>query len=82
MHQAAPPYQPAVVSCEHKAMHVCYVCSLERLQRVVSKVQMESGVCEEQLNQVETLLQTVRHANIHYNKTKCMFTFWYNLQKI
>ncbi|TNN68926.1 Plectin [Liparis tanakae] len=33
---------------------------LERLQRVVSKVQMESGVCEEQLNQVETLLQTVR----------------------
>ncbi|KAK3532089.1 hypothetical protein QTP86_007071 [Hemibagrus guttatus] len=30
---------------------------LERLQRVVSKVQMESGVCEEQLNQVETLLQ-------------------------
>ncbi|XP_034154496.2 plectin a isoform X3 [Pangasianodon hypophthalmus] len=31
---------------------------LERLQRVVSKVQMESGVCEEQLNQVETLLQT------------------------
>ncbi|XP_062342512.1 plectin a isoform X6 [Osmerus eperlanus] len=31
---------------------------LERLQRVVSKVQMESGVCEEQLNQVETLLQS------------------------
>ncbi|XP_054619676.1 plectin a isoform X6 [Dunckerocampus dactyliophorus] len=31
---------------------------LERLQRIVSKVQMESGVCEEQLNQVETLLQT------------------------
>ncbi|XP_017309697.1 plectin a isoform X9 [Ictalurus punctatus] len=31
---------------------------LERLQRVVSKVQMESGVCEEQLNQAETLLQT------------------------
>lgn len=42
-------------------MHVCNVCRLERLQRVVSKVQMESGVCEEQLNQVETLLQTVRH---------------------
>ncbi|KAI4899265.1 hypothetical protein NFI96_019042 [Prochilodus magdalenae] len=32
--------------------------ALERLQRTVSKVQMESGVCEEQLNQVETLLQT------------------------
>lgn len=32
---------------------------LERLQRIVSKVQMESGVCEEQLNQLETLLQTV-----------------------
>ncbi|XP_041932164.1 plectin a isoform X4 [Alosa sapidissima] len=31
---------------------------MERLQRIVSKVQMESGVCEEQLNQVETLLQT------------------------
>ncbi|XP_048849517.1 plectin-like isoform X7 [Brienomyrus brachyistius] len=37
---------------------------LERLQRVVSKVQMESGVCEEQLNQVETLLQAdVRQLN-------------------
>lgn len=33
---------------------------MERLQRVVSKVQMESVVCEEQLNQVEALLQTVR----------------------
>ncbi|XP_061615377.1 plectin a isoform X6 [Phyllopteryx taeniolatus] len=31
---------------------------LERLQRIVGKVQMESGVCEEQLNQVEALLQT------------------------
>lgn len=36
------------------------LCRLERLQRVVGKVQMESGVCEEQLNQVETLLQAVR----------------------
>lgn len=34
---------------------------MERLQRVVSKVQMESLVCEEQLNQVEALLQTVRN---------------------
>lgn len=42
-------------------MVVCYVFRLERLQRIVSKVQMESGVCEEQLNQVETLLQTVRY---------------------
>jgi len=33
---------------------------LERLQRIVSKVQMESGLCEEQLNQVETVLQSVR----------------------
>lgn len=33
---------------------------MERLQRVVSKVQMESVVCEEQLNQVEGLLQMVR----------------------
>lgn len=32
---------------------------LERLQRIVSKVQMESGVCEEQLNQMENLLQSV-----------------------
>ncbi|KAL0984683.1 hypothetical protein UPYG_G00145220 [Umbra pygmaea] len=31
---------------------------LERLQRIVGKVQMESGVCEEQLNQLDTLLKT------------------------
>ncbi|XP_047666901.1 plectin isoform X10 [Tachysurus fulvidraco] len=31
---------------------------LERLQRIVSKVQMESGLCEEQLNQTENLLQS------------------------
>ncbi|KAM9387057.1 plectin [Phaethornis superciliosus] len=30
---------------------------LERLQRVVSKLQMESGLCEEQLNQADSLLQ-------------------------
>ncbi|NXN95220.1 PLEC protein, partial [Rhinopomastus cyanomelas] len=30
---------------------------LERLQRVVTKLQMESGLCEEQLNQADTLLQ-------------------------
>lgn len=33
---------------------------LERLQRIVSKLQMESGLCEEQLNQADTLLQSVR----------------------
>ncbi|NWV83009.1 PLEC protein, partial [Dasyornis broadbenti] len=31
---------------------------LERLQRVVTKLQMESGLCEEQLNQADALLQT------------------------
>ncbi|XP_019329911.1 PREDICTED: plectin-like [Aptenodytes forsteri] len=31
---------------------------LERLQRIVSKLQMESGLCEEQLNQADTLLQS------------------------
>ncbi|NXV22656.1 PLEC protein, partial [Cepphus grylle] len=31
---------------------------LERLQRVVTKLQMESGLCEEQLNQADTLLQS------------------------
>lgn len=43
---------------------------LERLQRVVGKVQMESGVCEEQLNQVETLLQAVRVLNVFTLKRK------------
>lgn len=38
------------------------LCRMERLQRVVSKVQMESVVCEEQLNQVEALLRTVRRS--------------------
>lgn len=33
---------------------------LERLQRVVTKLQMESGLCEEQLNQADALLQAVR----------------------
>ena len=33
---------------------------LERLQRVVSKLQMEAGLCEEQLNQADALLQSVR----------------------
>ncbi|XP_042369969.1 plectin-like, partial [Plectropomus leopardus] len=31
---------------------------LDRLQRIVTKVQMESGACDDQLNHLETLLQT------------------------
>lgn len=40
---------------------------MEWLQRVVSKVQMESVVCEEQLNQVEAMLQTVSHRPLFLN---------------
>ena len=32
---------------------------LERLQRIVTKVQMESSSCEEQLNQLDSQMQTV-----------------------
>ncbi|XP_034748137.1 plectin a isoform X7 [Etheostoma cragini] len=63
-----PGYHPFDVEKEWGRLHVAILERerllrteferLERLQRVVSKVQMESGVCEEQLNQVETLLQT------------------------
>lgn len=35
-------------------------CRLECLQRIVSKLQMEAGLCEEQLNQADALLQSVR----------------------
>ncbi|XP_067346971.1 plectin a isoform X6 [Channa argus] len=62
-----PGYHPIDVEKEWGRLHVAILERerllrteferLERLQRVVSKVQMESGVCEEQLNQVETLLQ-------------------------
>ncbi|KAM9738579.1 plectin a isoform 4-T4 [Menidia menidia] len=62
-----PGYHPLDVEKEWGRLHVAILERerllraeferLERLQRVVSKVQMESGVCEEQLNQVETLLQ-------------------------
>ncbi|XP_061597247.1 plectin a isoform X5 [Cololabis saira] len=62
-----PGYHPFDVEKEWGRLHVAILERerllrteferLERLQRVVSKVQMESGVCEEQLNQVETLLQ-------------------------
>ncbi|XP_056269943.1 plectin a isoform X4 [Pseudoliparis swirei] len=63
-----PSYHPFDVEKEWGRLHIAILERerllrteferLERLQRVVSKVQMESGVCEEQLNQVETLLQT------------------------
>ncbi|XP_043994366.1 plectin a isoform X4 [Gambusia affinis] len=63
-----PGYHPLDVEKEWGRLHVGILERerllrteferLERLQRIVSKVQMESGVCEEQLNQVETLLQT------------------------
>ncbi|XP_029370793.1 plectin a isoform X3 [Echeneis naucrates] len=67
-HVKVPPgYHPLDVEKEWGRLHVAILERerllrteferLERLQRVVSKVQMESGVCEEQLNQVETLLQ-------------------------
>ncbi|XP_028316465.1 plectin-like isoform X5 [Gouania willdenowi] len=62
-----PGYHPFDVEKEWGRLHVAILERerllrteferLERLQRVVGKVQMESGVCEEQLNQVETLLQ-------------------------
>ncbi|XP_077404420.1 plectin a isoform X4 [Vanacampus margaritifer] len=68
-HVKVPPgYHPLDVEKEWGRLHVAILERerllrteferLERLQRVVSKVQMESGVCEEQLNQVEALLQT------------------------
>ncbi|XP_054601412.1 plectin a isoform X9 [Nothobranchius furzeri] len=63
-----PGYHPFDVEKEWGRLHVAILERerllrteferLERLQRIVSKVQMESGVCEEQLHQVETLLQT------------------------
>uniref|UniRef100_A0A8C2KHP4 Plectin a n=1 Tax=Cyprinus carpio TaxID=7962 RepID=A0A8C2KHP4_CYPCA len=64
---------------------------LERLQRTVGKVQMESGLCEEQLNQVETLLQTdirfmsagkpIQHASdieTDLNKAENMIRYLFN----
>ncbi|XP_057197161.1 plectin isoform X3 [Triplophysa rosa] len=63
-----PGYHPIDVEKEWGRLHVAILERerllrieferLERLQRIVSKVQMESGVCEEQLNQLESLLQT------------------------
>ncbi|XP_062870905.1 plectin a isoform X9 [Trichomycterus rosablanca] len=63
-----PGYHPIDVEKEWGRLHAAILKRerllkteferLERLQRTVGKVQTESSVCEEQLNQVETLLQT------------------------
>ncbi|KAM9013679.1 plectin isoform 3-T3 [Ara ararauna] len=62
-----PGYHPLDVEKEWGALHVAVLERekllraeferLERLQRVVTKLQMESGLCEEQLNQADNLLQ-------------------------
>ncbi|KAG8134123.1 hypothetical protein E2320_011850 [Naja naja] len=60
-----PGYHPLDVEKEWGRLHVAILerekllrSELERLQRIVSKLQMESGLCEEQLNQADTLLQS------------------------
>ncbi|XP_073667794.1 plectin isoform X4 [Paramisgurnus dabryanus] len=63
-----PGYHPIDVEKEWGRLHVAILERerllrieferLERLQQIVTKVQMESGVCEEQLNQMESLMQT------------------------
>ncbi|KAK7157233.1 hypothetical protein R3I93_008645 [Phoxinus phoxinus] len=63
-----PGYHPIDVEKEWGRLHVAILERerllrieferLERLQQIVSKVQMESGMCEEQINQTESLLQT------------------------
>ncbi|XP_067093674.1 plectin-like isoform X1 [Osmerus mordax] len=63
-----PGYDPIDVEKEWGRLHVAILERerllrieferLERLQRIVTKVQMESGNCEEQLNRLDTLLQT------------------------
>ncbi|XP_064529827.1 plectin isoform X16 [Pseudopipra pipra] len=62
-----PGYHPLDVEKEWGRLHVAVLERekllraeferLERLQRVVTKLQMESGICEEQLNQADALLQ-------------------------
>nr|XP_015213100.1 PREDICTED: plectin [Lepisosteus oculatus] len=70
-----PGFHPLDVEKEWGRLHVAILererllraefDRLERLQRIVSKIQMESGVCEEQLNQVEALLQAdIRFLNM------------------
>ncbi|XP_075346513.1 plectin isoform X30 [Mycteria americana] len=63
-----PGYHPLDVEKEWGKLHVAVLERekllraeferLERLQRIVSKLQMESGLCEEQLNQADALLQS------------------------
>ncbi|XP_058515466.1 plectin isoform X1 [Ochotona princeps] len=63
-----PGYHPLDVEKEWGRLHVAILERekqlrseferLERLQRVVSKLQMEAGLCEEQLNQADALLQS------------------------
>ncbi|XP_029057958.1 plectin isoform X8 [Monodon monoceros] len=63
-----PGYHPLDVEKEWGKLHVAILERekqlrseferLERLQRVVSKLQMEAGLCEEQLNQADALLQS------------------------
>nr|XP_043889514.1 plectin-like isoform X2 [Solea senegalensis] len=63
-----PSYHPIDVEKEWGRLHVAILERerllrteferLERLQRIVSKVQMESGLCNDQLSHLETLLQT------------------------
>ncbi|XP_061632154.1 plectin-like isoform X3 [Phyllopteryx taeniolatus] len=63
-----PGYHPIDVEKEWGRLHVSILERerllrteferLERLQRILSKVQMESGRCDEHLNHLETLLQT------------------------
>ncbi|XP_058035009.1 plectin isoform X29 [Ahaetulla prasina] len=63
-----PGYHPLDVEKEWGRLHVAILERekllrseferLERLQRIVSKLQMESGLCEEQLNQADILLQS------------------------
>lgn len=51
-------------------MQILIISRLERLQQIVKKVQIESGMCEEQLNQTESLLQMVRAYSAE--SSKCM----------
>ncbi|XP_067256211.1 plectin isoform X10 [Chanodichthys erythropterus] len=63
-----PGYHPIDVEKEWGRLHVAILERerllrieferLERLQQIVKKVQIESGMCEEQINQTESLLQT------------------------
>lgn len=50
----------AVPDPASEAPSPCFCRRLECLQRIVTKLQMEAGLCEEQLNQADTLLQSVR----------------------